>query len=337
MCVVGESGSGKTALILRMLLDNTLDYNKLIICSPNLYQDEYQVIIKAFKSGLDRHHILKYFEHQKQLQDTAPEIIIKQVANQLSEKQKTKIKLETYALPELLPEPSNPDKLKVLVLIDDCMILQQKQVLKYFVSGRPVNINCIFLAQKYSKIDLTIRENTNVWILFDQGIKTIKNHMSIEIGNAFGSDKNMVDFYKQNVRNNRDYIIYIKDTNKWYSKNYDQLNTNMINTGASIIPHRNMTQLEYYQGKAEADRAEKINRDKIRAIEINKSNLFQNTSELFKPIVTKQQESITDQQAASKKSLEMFNYVPGVKRPLKLNIPRPNIPAPARCRDSSYI
>ena len=37
---------------------------------------------------------------------------------------------------------------------------------------------------------------------------------------------NMVDFYKQNVRNNRDYIIYIKDTNKWYSKNYEQLNTN---------------------------------------------------------------------------------------------------------------
>ena len=78
-----------------------------------------------------------------------------------------------------------------------------------------------------------------------------------------------------------------------------------------------MTQLQYYQGKAEADKAEKINRDKIRAIEINKSNLFQNTSELFKPIVTKQQESITDQQAASKKSLEMFNYVPGVKRPIK--------------------
>ena len=84
MCVVGESGSGKTALILRMLLDNTLDYNKLIICSPSLCQDEYQFIIKSFKNGLDRHHILNYFKHQKELQDIAPDIIIKQIANQLS-------------------------------------------------------------------------------------------------------------------------------------------------------------------------------------------------------------------------------------------------------------
>ena len=132
MCVVGESGCGKTSLILRMLLDNTLDYNKLIICSPSLYQDEYQFIIKSFKSGLDRHHILKYFEHQKELQDIAPDIIIKQIANRLSEKQKTKIKLETYALPELLPEPSNPDKLKVLVLIDDCTDITTKSSTKIF-------------------------------------------------------------------------------------------------------------------------------------------------------------------------------------------------------------
>ena len=109
------------------------------------------------------------------------------------------------------------------------LILQQNQVLKYFIYGRPININCIFLAQKYSKINLTIRENTNVWILFDQGIKAIKNHMFNEIGNAFDSDNDMVDFYKQNIRSNRDYIIYIKDTNKWYSKNYEQLNT--MNTG----------------------------------------------------------------------------------------------------------
>ena len=101
--------------------------------------------------------------------------------------------------PESLPNPSNPDKLKVLVLIDDCTVSQQKQVLKYFIYGRPININCIFLAQKYSKINLTIRENTNVWILFDQGIKAIKNHMFNEIGNAFDSDNDMVDFYKQNV------------------------------------------------------------------------------------------------------------------------------------------
>ena len=77
-----------------------------------------------------------------------------------------------------------------------------------------------------------------------------------------------------------------------------------------------MTQLQYWQGKAEAAKAEQSNRDKIRAIETNKTNLFQNTSELFKPIVNKQQESITDQQAASKKALEIFNYVPGVKQPL---------------------
>ena len=199
MCVVGESGCGKTSLILRMLLDNTLDYNKLIICSPSLYQDEYQFIIKSFKNGLDKHHILKYFEHQNELQNIAIDIIIKQIANRLSEKQKTKIKVETYDKPELLPNPSNPDKLKVLVLIDDCTVLQQNQVLKYFTFGRPININCIFLAQKYSKINLTIRENTNVWILFDQGIKAIKNHMFIEIGNAFNNSNDMVDFYKRSI------------------------------------------------------------------------------------------------------------------------------------------
>ena len=65
-----------------------------------------------------------------------------------------------------------------------------------------------------------------------------------------------------------------------------------------------MTQLQYLEEKDKAAKAEKSNRDKIALIARNKLNLFQNTSELFKPII--------EQQTSTTKVLEQINQPPDI-------------------------
>ena len=65
----GNSGSGKTTLLIRHLLDGTYDYNKLVLCSPSLMQDTYQIIIQGYQNGLDKEQIKKLFQVQNDVTD----------------------------------------------------------------------------------------------------------------------------------------------------------------------------------------------------------------------------------------------------------------------------
>ena len=48
--IVGESGCGKTMLLLKLLLlDDWLDYDKIILCGKSLHQPEYQLLISSIE------------------------------------------------------------------------------------------------------------------------------------------------------------------------------------------------------------------------------------------------------------------------------------------------
>ena len=46
--IVGEDGCGKANLLLKLLLiDDWLDYDKIILCGTSLHQPEYQLLISG--------------------------------------------------------------------------------------------------------------------------------------------------------------------------------------------------------------------------------------------------------------------------------------------------
>ena len=47
MVIIGNSGSGKTRLLYKFLLEQYLDFQKIIFVSLSLSQKEYEVIIKS--------------------------------------------------------------------------------------------------------------------------------------------------------------------------------------------------------------------------------------------------------------------------------------------------
>ena len=71
----------------------TFDYTRLIICSPSLYQPDYQVVIKALNAGLNGHQILKLFEIQNNILDI--DKAIKTIADHQNTT-KSKIKSNQY-------------------------------------------------------------------------------------------------------------------------------------------------------------------------------------------------------------------------------------------------
>ena len=276
-CILGSSGSGKTKLLFRLLLDGTLDYDKLVFCSPSLQQKEYQIIIYGLKSGLHPSQVLKFFEIQEDVDE------YKKALDTIVEKLEKKFKVEvlSYNNPELLPSPEELNqnlKYKVLVICDDSTLLNQINPTQIFVYGRPLQVNIIYISQRYTRINATIRENTNMFIFFKQNARTIKEVLFQEIGDGFNQEE-FHSFFKENLKTKHDYIYYNKDLAKWYNSDVTFDVLNMIN------------QEDYYKKKAEAYRLEKLNLKQLKEKEDFSTKLFEKTSELFKPITDSEKET----------------------------------------------
>ena len=65
-----------------------------------------------------------------------------------------------------------------------------------FVYGWLLNINLIYLSQKYTKVPCTIRENSNVFVFFKQNYKAIKDFIYKEIGDQFEDNIEMEIFLR---------------------------------------------------------------------------------------------------------------------------------------------
>ena len=66
--IIGKSSCGKTTLLLNLLLQpNWLDYNHLYVFGNTLHQQEYQILKKAFESGLGNSKFVTYLEVKKSL------------------------------------------------------------------------------------------------------------------------------------------------------------------------------------------------------------------------------------------------------------------------------
>ena len=62
-----------------------------------------------------------------------------------------------------------------LVIFDDMLDYNQKEIHPFFTRGRHENIDVYYLSQRYFELPLIIRDNSNIIILFKQTAKTVQN------------------------------------------------------------------------------------------------------------------------------------------------------------------
>ena len=67
--IVGKSNCGKTTLLLNLLLESWLDYNRLYVYGKSLHQLEYRVLREGFEHGLSKRQIANLFAQQEMLKD----------------------------------------------------------------------------------------------------------------------------------------------------------------------------------------------------------------------------------------------------------------------------
>jgi len=166
--IVGSSGSGKTCLLFKLLLDECpvhkmdfLDYDRIVLVSPNLDLPEYQILIKGFNSGLNKKQLLKMFELQREIQDY--EEVLRQLKGE-----KPIITVQAFKEEEKLPGPEELER-RTLFIADDVMLMSKNlnKISKFFVAGRPRGIQSILLTQSFHQIPKrTIRDQTNFEVLF---------------------------------------------------------------------------------------------------------------------------------------------------------------------------
>ena len=156
-CVIaGSSGSGKTNLMMHFLIQpGMLDYSDVYIYSTTIYQPAYE-------------YLRQYYSEK--------EMKIKQVCG-ISHKIAHFIEVngEKDKTGELL-DPSTLDRTKSHVMIfDDVMHDDQSIIKTYYCRGRHNSVNLFYLVQSLHKIQKhSIRQNANVFILFEQDVKTLK-------------------------------------------------------------------------------------------------------------------------------------------------------------------
>ena len=137
----------------------------------------------AFEKGLSKSQIQVLFEHKKLVNEHGGPI---RVIENYDGQCKGKITTSFFDDYNEIPDPSTlDDKVKHMILFDDCMNGNQAKIGSYFCRGRHNNVNCFYITQSYFRIPRQeIRLNMNFLILFRQSRKDMQHiyadHVSLD-------------------------------------------------------------------------------------------------------------------------------------------------------------
>ncbi len=147
-------------------------------------------------------HIESIFRYQDEIDDV--NTLIDEISMRINTSNSSGIYVKTYKDPEELPFPEElvntlPEgKKRTLVIIDDCLKKKQNRLQDYFVYGRPLNINTIYLSQSYFDLDLhTIRNNCQVVIAFELTNTDLRNSYEQLGSKSFDTLKEFKTFAKE--------------------------------------------------------------------------------------------------------------------------------------------
>lgn len=175
--IVGKSNCGKTTLLLNLLLQpDWLDYDHLYVFGKSLHQREYKILRKGLEHGLSKGQISNIFENQDDVaRKMNPEKLIQTYIDQ-GGTANGNIKANFYnECSSEIPDPTElNEKEKNLLILDDCLLEKQTKAEAYYTRGRHNNCDTFYISQNYFRLPRqTIRENSNLVILFPQDAKNV--------------------------------------------------------------------------------------------------------------------------------------------------------------------
>ena len=133
LCIVGSSGSGKTSSLI-WLIEESRAFHKIYLYAKKLDEPLYQFLIDEWgKRSKKQDKTL--IEYSESLDDTV-------------------------SLSDI------DESIQNLIIFDD-MIVQKnlKYVEELFIRGRKSNCSIIFISQSYFKIPISVRQNSNFFLL----------------------------------------------------------------------------------------------------------------------------------------------------------------------------
>ena len=173
--IIGKSNCGKTTAMMNLLLQKDwLDYELLHVYRKSLHQREYKIIRKGLESGLSKAQISNIFENQDALNIDPVKLI--EIYLDQGGTADGKIKANFYSdCSSQVPDPTELNELqKNLLILDDCLLEKQAKAEAYYTRGRHNNCDTFYISQNYFRLPRqTIRENSNLIILFPQDSKNI--------------------------------------------------------------------------------------------------------------------------------------------------------------------
>ena len=183
--VCGPSGSGKTQLVLNMILQKWITFNRLIVVSPSLFQPMYKVLLQGLQANLPYHWIINMFKQKDAVKGSSRSLerIIETLGNEAPTGNQC-VLVEGYNDVSKLPDIDDLEK-GTLVIFDDLMLNKTalKRAEEFFTRGRPMDISIIFISQSYYEVPRrTIRENCNFLVLFQQNKKSLEHLYRDEAG-----------------------------------------------------------------------------------------------------------------------------------------------------------
>lgn len=228
--IAGMRNSGKTRLLLRLLLQEWedevtgetkrwLEYNRLYIFSPSIYQADYQLLIKGLKARLPTDAVLTLILNRNDLdEELTPDDAVKAMVEYYEQKEpddswKSNIEVFPYKDSNAIPSPQEVDRnYKNLFIFDDCYAeKKQSPISEYYIRGRHSNIQCFYIAQNYIKLERqTVRANANLLILFKQPMRDRQSIYS-----------DLVSIDEDVLKPTCDFQTFKKFSNKVWDKQYE--------------------------------------------------------------------------------------------------------------------
>jgi len=142
-----------------------------------LFQPEYKILRKGFEEQLPKEMIMNIFENHAEIlrEQISPNELIRELAKNQKTRSKAPIECNFYESADYVPDPKeiSPEH-KNLTIFYDLLLQKQNKCEAYYVRGRHLNCDCLYLSQNYFKLPhQTIRENANFFCLFSHDQKNI--------------------------------------------------------------------------------------------------------------------------------------------------------------------
>ena len=169
------TGSGITYLLFQMLTTpDILDYERLVILTTTPNQPHFQFLKYGFENNLEKSAINKLFKFyiEGDVKGNINEICC-EASKYITQREIIIPVVLTKEITDL--EQVSPERVKTIVIFDDCVTERNQSVqCKIFTKGgRHLNCHSIYLTQSFYDIEKIIGKNANVFILFEQGKKSL--------------------------------------------------------------------------------------------------------------------------------------------------------------------